>query len=535
MLSGLLILVAAIIFISVLLNNASFKYGVPVLLSFMLLGMLFGNVGFIPIQTDNYRLVERLCSAALIFIMFYGGFGTNWKSAKSVFKEAGLLASAGVVLTAFLTGLFCHFLLKWTWLEALLMGSVVASTDAATVFSILRGRKLGLRNNSAPLLEVESGSNDPMSYLLTVVLVSLLKGSGSAGQVVWIFSAQILFGALGGFLVAVFAIWVIHKIGFSTSGFSSLFMVGIALLSYALPDLVGGNGYLSAYIAGIMLGNARFREKKELVHFFDGVTSLMQVLIFFTLGLLARPAELGGELLPALAIFAFMLLVSRPLAVGIILTPFRKYSFAQQILVAFSGLRGAASIVFAIVAAVGAAGMLHHNLFNIVFCIVLLSISIQGWLLPKVADRLGQTDSGTDVMKTFSDFADEADLQFFGVKIDASNAWAGKHVAQLSIPKTILICLVRREDGSRLVPDGKTEIRIGDHVIFCTTAYSGESDIRIVEKDIEAGHSWVGRKVSELHFDKGEQLLLIRRGVKNVIPYGGTTIREGDNLIINKG
>lgn len=533
--SGILILVAVILFICVLLNNASNRIGVPMLLAFMLLGMLFGNVGVITVEPDSLSTVERLCSAALIFIMFYGGFGTRLKPAKCIIKEAALLASLGVLLTAVFTGLFCHFVFKWGWLESFLMGSVVSSTDAATVFSILRGKKLGLKNNSAPLLEMESGSNDPMSYLLTLVFVSLLKGGMGAGQVIWLFASQVLFGAIFGFVIAVLAIWVIRKVSFATSGFSSLFMLGVALLSYALPDVLGGNGYLSAYIAGIMLGNAKFREKKELVHFFDGITSLMQVLIFFTLGLLARPAALGNELLPALAIFGFILFISRPVSIGLILMPFRKYPLAQQALVAFSGLRGASSIVFAIVASVGAAGLIDHDLVNIVLCIVLLSISLQGWLLPHVADRLKQTDNGTDVMKTFSDFADEADLQFSDIHIGDSNPWAGKSVAQLQLPKSMLICLLRRADGTKLVPNGKTLLLKGDRVILCSNAYRGDGDIRVVEKAIERGNSFIGKKISDLYFEKGEQLLLIRRNGKNVIPSGGSIIKEGDLLFINKG
>ena len=178
-----------------------------------------------------------------------------------------------------------------------------------------------------------------MSYLLTVVFLALIKGGIGAGQVVWIFVAQVIFGVIGGLLIGKFAIWVVRKIGFATSGFSSLFFLGVVLISYGLPDIVGGNGYLSAYICGMMLGNAKFREKKEMVHFFDGITSLMQVLIFFTIGLLAKPASLVNEFVPALAIFAFMLFVSRPVTIALILTPFRKYPLAQQILLAFSGLK----------------------------------------------------------------------------------------------------------------------------------------------------------------------------------------------------
>jgi len=533
-LSVVLIFVSAVIFVSVFLNNASTRIGVPFLLAFLLLGMLFGSTGLVSVGREQYGIVEKVCSAALIFIMFYGGFGTSLKAAKCVMTESILLSSLGVLLTALFTGLFCYFCLRWELLESFLMGSVVASTDAATVFSILRGRRLGLKNNSAPMLEVESGSNDPMSYLLTVVCISLIGGDASAGRVIWIFFAQILFGIGFGVLVALLATWVFRHVGFSTSGFSSLFMLGVALVSYALPDILGGNGYLSAYIAGIALGNTRFREKKELVHFFDGITSLMQVIIFFVLGLLARPSGLVSEFFHAIAIFFFMLLVARPLAVVGLLSPFRKFGWGQQALVSFAGLRGASSIVFAVVAVAGTSG-LDHDIFSVVFCIVLLSISLQGGLLPAFAKRFGQIDEKSDVMKTFSDFGDENDMQFTEVKIDASNPWCGRSVASLGLPRSILMCLVVKKDGRKIVPNGRTVLEVDDTVIFCTMAYVGENSVRLIELEVRSDDRRLGKKVSELPFEKGEQLIMIRRDGHSLIPYGGTVVRSGDVLVINKG
>ena len=196
--NSLLILVAVIIVSCVLLNNASFRIGMPVLLAFIMLGMVFGNNGLVPVpmDSDGRAFVGDICTVALIFIMFYGGFGTSWKSARPVVTEAALLSSVGVILTAGITGVFCHFALRWTWLESLLMGAVVSSTDAASVFSILRSRKLGLKNHTAPLLELESGSNDPCSYMLTIIVLSLIGGDVSVGHTLWLFFSQLVFGAL---------------------------------------------------------------------------------------------------------------------------------------------------------------------------------------------------------------------------------------------------------------------------------------------------------------------------------------------------
>ena len=527
-----LVLVAVVIFTCVLLNAASNRIGMPVLLAFILLGILFSNNGLIPIKMDNYNFVEQLCSAALIFIMFYGGFGTRWSSAKPVAVEAMLLATVGVILTAVITAFLCHFILGWDMLESLLMGSVVSSTDAASVFSILRTKKLGLRSGIAPLLEVESGSNDPCAYMMTIIALSLLGGKISMGGVALTLVAQLGIGTVMGLLIAQGAIYLMNHLDLSTSGFDSMLMIAIAILSYALPSLCGGNGYLSTYIVGLVLGNNGFN-KKEMVNFFDGFTSLMQVLIFFMLGLLARVDLLAKALLPALVIFLILFLVSRPAAVAAILTPFKKYKFREQALVSFSGLRGASSIVFAIVAVVGEKS-LDNDLFNVVFCIVLVSIAFQGALLPFVAKKLDMIDPETDVMKTFSDFSDEVDLQFAEIRISEDSAWNGKMVRNLDIPREMLLCMVITPDGHRLVPNGNTVFNEGDVVIVCSKAYQGEANLKVQRYVVPA--SKLGKKaltVRDFPVQKSQVMLLVRGG-ERIIPHGSTEVLAGDILYINK-
>lgn len=529
----ILFLIAVIIFACVLLNNVSSKIGMPMLLAFILLGVLFGSSDWIPINIENHAIVEKAATAALIFIMFYGGFGTSWRSARRVMVEAGLLATLGVVLTAGITGVICHYLLKWEWMESLLMGSVLASTDAASVFSILRSRKLGLKNDTAPLVEVESGSNDPMSYMLTAVMLSMMTGHATAGSVAWMLFAQIVFGASIGLIIAQLAVIGMKRIRFATPGFDSLYIVAVAVASYAIPSLVGGNGYLSAYIVGMVLGNADFKDKKELVHFFDGFTGLMQVMIFFMLGLLARPAVLGDVIVPALVIFAGMLLVSRPLAVGLILTPFRKYGFRQQALVSFVGLRGASSIVFAIMATAAATGT-QHDLFDIVFCIVLISIALQGSLIPLAARKLNMIDDGNDVMRTFNDFSEETDMLFSDIHITDDSPWKDKLVRDLGIPKNMLLCLVVRKGGERVVPNGDTYILEGDTVVMSTMSYHGGSNLNIVERRLAPDDPMVGKKVREHPRRRKVQLMLVRRGKETFIPHGDTVLKADDVLYINQ-
>ena len=525
----LLLSTAVIIFVCVLLNNASYKIGMPVLLAFILFGMLAGSSRLFGLESEDFSRAEQLCTVALIFIMFYGGFGTNWKSAKSVALESGLLSTVGVALTAGITGVFCRFVLEWGWVESMLMGSVVASTDAASVFSILRSRKLGLKNNIAPMLEVESGSNDPCSYMLTIIFLSVLNNEISGWKVVWTLFSQLAFGAGCGFLIAKAAVYSIRRMSFATSGFDSLFVLAVAIFSYALPTSIGGNGYLSAYIVGIVLGNTEFAGKRQMVGFFDGITGLMQVLIFFDLGLLVRPEMMPKVILPALAIFLVMLLVSRPVSVAAILAPF-KYRFKQRLLVSFVGLRGAASIVFAIMVTEGAA-YLQNDILNIVFCIVLLSIALQGSLIPFVARKLDMIDDSVDVMKTFSDFSDETDLHFSEVPVTAGSSWKDRKLKDLNIPKSVLICTVIKKGGARIIPNGDTVLSEGDKAILCSKAFKSDSTLNIIQHTI--GSEGDGITLKEHPFARN-QIILIKRGDTSIIPNGGTVLRAGDILFINK-
>ncbi len=527
MTSVFLILIVVVIFTCIWLNNLSARIGLPTLLAFMLLGIIFGNVGAIPMHLDDKLFAEQVCTVALIFIMFYGGFGTRWEAVKPVVRESVLLASAGVIVTATLTGVFCHYVLGWTWAEGLLLGSVVSSTDAASVFSILRSKRLGLRNNTAPMLEMESGSNDPCAYMLTAVMISIVNGTSSAGSTAWMVFAQIAFGAGLGFLIAKGASWALQRMHFSTSGFDTLFLFAVAIAAYAIPDVMGGNGYLSCYIVGVILGNDDFKGKKAMVGFFDGLTGLMQVLIFFLLGLLARPSQLHRAVLPALAISVFLLLVARPAAVFSILSPFRKYSFSQQSLISFVGLRGAASIVFAIMAIAGTRA-LETDLFNIVFCIVLISISLQGSLIPWVAKKLDMIDSNSNVLKTFNDYSEESELQFGEIYIGEESAWNGKAIKDLCLPGRMLLVMVLR-DGEQLRPKGDTVIRSGDKVVTLSHSYLGR-EASLYEKVVKPSSKRVGRKISD-YPGKG-LLVMVIRNQKSIIPTGDTVLEAGDRLVI---
>lgn len=526
-----ILLVAAVILLCLSLNKMSNKLGIPMLLAYILLGMMFGTDGILKIPFDNFTIAEQICTVSLIFIMFYGGFGTNWKQAKPVAGKAVLLSTVGVILTAVTTGAFCHFILKMAFWESMLIGSVISSTDAASVFSILRSRRLNLKNNTASMLEVESGSNDPCSYMLTIIILTIMSGELSGSSLVVMIFSQIIFGILVGVVVALAAAFILKKVNFATDGFDTIFVFSMALVSYAGASMINGNGYLAAYIAGIILGNTPLHHKKSLVHFFDGITGLMQMLIFFLLGLLAYPSQLPKILPIALAIAVFLTFVARPVSVFAILMPFR-CPVKQQLLVSWAGLRGAASIVFAIMATVSPA-YTKNDLFHIVIFIVLFSISIQGTLLGLVAKKLDMIDENGNVMKTFSDYSDEMPVEFVKISIKAGHPWENRKIKDLtSLPDLLLVLILRGEE--RIIPNGNTVVLAGDKIVLSALFPEENLGICLTEIPIEKDSKWIGKPLSRIKLGEEKLVLVLKRNEKVVIPNGNTVIRENDVLVISQ-
>ena len=533
--NGTLAIIALIIFFCVFLNRVSDKVGVPVLLGFLLLGIIMSALKSAPYSNFTLQATEKICTIALIFIMFYGGFGTRLESARSILAPAGILATAGVAVTALLVGTFCHFALGWKWAEGLLMGSVISSTDAASVFSILRTRKLGLKNNSAPMVEVESGSNDPMSYMLTVVMLSVLDGTATGGQVAVLIIKQLLLGAAAGLAISYLLIRLFDtKFKLGTTGFDSVLILGVAILSYSIPSLIGGNGYLSAYIVGILIGNkseSSAADRKSLVSFFDGITSMMQILIFYMLGTLANVHHMHKSVLPAIAIFFFLTLVARPAAISSVLCFWgRRFPLRQHALISFIGLRGAASIVFAMMV-LNSGATLDNDIFSIVFCIVIISILLQGSLIPVVAKKLGMIDSMENVMKTFNDFSEEADMTFGSIEITSDSPWNGRKIRDVGLPKNLIMVLILRGDA-RIVPKGETAFETGDIAVFCTKNYSGVTADSIYQKRVRKGSRRAGTAIKDYPYKENRVIILINRGEERIIPDGNTIIMENDLLTI---
>ena len=535
-----LLLVAVIIIVCVVFRRVSGKLGFPMLLAFMLLGMVFGSDGLFKIEFSDYKTAEQVGSFALIFIIFYGGFGTKWSEARPVAAKAVLLSTLGVLLTSAVTGLFCVFVLGFDVIDGFLIGSMIGSTDAASVFSILRSKRLSLKHNTASLLELESGSNDPASYMLTVIMLAL-KGSGvSAGEVVYMVFAQIVYAVAIAAALSFATLWLLRKSKISSAGFDSVFILGVAMLSYALPAIIGGNGYLSAYIVGIVLGNSKsISNKKALVNFFDGITGLMQICLFFLLGLLSFPSIIPQVFLQALLVFLCLTLISRPAAVFAIMTPFRS-SVRQQLLVSWTGLRGAASIVFAVMAisrltSDGMDASAGQQLFHIVFVVVLLSILFQGSLIPLVSRKLDMIDKEGNVMKTFTDYADEVPVQFIRCNITKGHPWQNRTLSDLKrdLPPDILLVLIIRGEN-KIVPRGQTMLEEGDVAVVSARSMGGVEGINLTEKNIEKNDEWVNKSIADINKDdKNRLFILIKRGEKVVIPKGGTIVMAGDVLVIS--
>ena len=525
-----LLLITLIIFSCIFFNKISFRFGIPTLFVFILLGMAFGTDGFARISFDNFALSETVCSVALIFIMFYGGFGTNWKMARPVARQSILLSTAGVFLTALFLGLFLFLLIRREPWLCFLTGSTLASTDAASVFSVLRSRKLDLKENTASILELESGSNDPIAYMLTLVCLSFLTGEADVGSILRLLTAQLVFGIGIGALCGFLSYRILKSVSFEVDGFDVIFIAGIALFSYALSAALGGNGYLSTYLTGIILGNVKMSGKKNIVHFFDGLTGLMQIAVFFLLGLLATPSLLPGVLISAVSVFLFLTLIARPLAVKLLLLPFRA-SKGQSRLISFAGLRGASSIVFAIMAVQTLKS--DTRFFHIIFFVVLLSLLLQGSLLPFAAQRFDMIDLSNDVMKTFTDYSEELPVQFIQLTLAEDNEWVGKRIFELSLPLQFLFLLIVRGE-QKLVPKGSTLLEAGDSLILCAPAIQTRNAMQLSEIEIDKSSEYLHCHIRDIKLPRGEIIFLIQRGNQSIIPNGQTEILAGDVLMLTR-
>ena len=528
--ASIILFSAIVIFLCIVTNKFSSKIGLPVLVFFMFLGMLFGCDGILKISFDDYDLTSKLCSIGLIFIIFYGGFCTKKPENKKVTFQACLLSSFGTIFTAGFCAIFCFYILNMSFAESFLIGAIISSTDAASVFSILRSKQLNLKYNTAPILEMESGSNDPFAYMLTMLGLILLKG-GSVLSIAPMLFKQLFFGISFGILIAIFAVYVFRKTRLLIEGTDSLFIVATALAAFSIPELIGGNGYLSVYIAGIIIGNSKIKNKIRMIHFFDGITALCQVLIFFLIGFLSFPHKIPEIIIPALLITMFLSFIARPLALSIIMLPF-KAKFNQLYFMSWAGLRGAASIVFALLV-VAQSDSLKYDLFHIVFVVSFLSVAIQGSILPLVAKKHDLIDKFADVRKTFNDYQQEASIALNKFTVSPSHLWCNTKVKDINLEEGALILYIKR-DGKRIFPKADTVIESGDEVTVGTTVQELDNEVVLLETNIDSNHEWLNKTLKEINPTNNFLIVLIKRKNDSFVPNGDTVIRLGDTIIFNE-
>jgi len=466
-LENILLIGSFLLILSVFFSKSS-KYGVPTVVLFLIVGMLAGTDGIGNIDFFDIHLSKFIGTLALILILFSGGLDTRYSDIRPVVRQGMLLSTLGVVITAATTGIFISYFTHISLIEGLLFGSIVSSTDAAAVFSILRAKNTGLKGRIRPLLEFESGSNDPMAYFLTIFFIFILKSeSVSAGKLFVMFLEQFLLGIPFGIAMGFLITRIINRIHLSFEGLYSVMLIAFAIFTFAFSDFIGGNGYLSVYIAATILGNKDFVHKRSLTKHFDGQAWLMQIIMFLTLGLLVFPKQLIPIIPLGLIISFFIILIARPLAVFISLA-FSGFNFRSKLFVSWVGLRGAVPVILSIYVLDAEIdnGMF---IFNVVFFISLISVLIQGSTISWVAKMLGLSVPVTIRKKSAieEEFVSTVKPVRAEIELLPGSAMENKTLLGISLPKSVLISMVTRGDVL-FVPDGATIFHAGDHLTVMT-------------------------------------------------------------------
>jgi len=466
-------LIDTLIFVSgilLLLGIASSKFsarlGVPVLVLFLVLGMLAGSEGIGGIAFENYALAHGIGSLALAVILFDGGLSTPMTAVRMAWKPSLLLATFGVLITALLTGCAAAWMLEFSLLEGLLLGSIVGSTDAAAVFAILRSGGVNLPKRLSSTLEIESGSNDPMAIFMTVGLIEILTGRMEMGPaLLLLFLTQMAVGSLVGLGVGYVAVSVVNRINLDAAGLYPVLVTAFGLLAFGLAATLGGSGFLAIYLAGIVVGNSRIVFKRGIFLFHDAGAWLAQITMFVVLGLLCFPSRLVGVTGQGMLVAAVLIFIARPIAVALSLFPFR-FNWRELLFLGWVGLKGAVPITLAtfpfMLGVEGAA-----KIFDVVFFVVVVSAVVQGWSLPYMARRLSleaPADPPSPVTLEISSLRHvEGDIVDFTVGPDSRAA--GRLVKELALPEGAVIALIAREQQI-IPPQGNSRIEAGDHVIL---------------------------------------------------------------------
>lgn len=468
---NILLVWAMLLFVAVVAGKVAYRFGAPALLLFLGVGMIFG-LKFISFE--SFEMTQFIGMLALCIILFSGGMDTKFSEIKPILGPGVMLATVGVAMTALLCGVFIFFFSKWVGLAlslpvALLLASTMASTDSASVFSILRSKKQGLKQNLRPLLELESGSNDPMAYMLTVLMVSVVMSSGdgdvSWGESVAKFVVQMLVGCALGYGIGRLAVFTINRINIkSNTSLYSVLLLAFVFFSFSFTALVWGNGYLAVYITGLVVGNHKIAHRGNLITFFDGFTWLAQIVMFLVIGLLVNVHELlqPEVLMLGGAVGAFMILVARPLSVFVSLLPFRRFSTKARFYISWVGLRGAVPIIFAMYPIVEGVGD-GQLIFNVVFMGTLISLLVQGTTVSSMANWLGLAYEEKEPLFKVG-IPDSIKSNFSEIEVTDSMLSGGNTLRDIDIPDKTLVVMISR-NGNYFVPRGSTELEVSDRLL----------------------------------------------------------------------
>ncbi|EEF12896.1 potassium/proton antiporter [Campylobacter rectus RM3267] len=464
MLETFLLFFSILLIACIVSSKVSDRFGIPSLVVFLAVGMLAGSDGLLGLSFDNRQIAQDVGTIALIFILYAGGLDTNLKSIRPVMINGIILATLGVVLTAGAIAVLVKYLLGLDWLEALLFGSIISSTDAAAVFAILGAKEISLRNNIRPLLELESGSNDPMAIFLTLTMIQIISVATvpSVPDVALTLVKQFLLGGLMGYMFGVALPGLFNRLRLEYWGLYPVFSMAWVLLLYVLAGKIGGNGFLAVYIAGMFINKKEFAHKKNLIGFHDGIAWTMQIVIFLTLGLLVNPSQLPAVALAGVAIAFWIMFVARPMGVFLSLL-FSRYSVKEKMFISWVGLRGVVPIVLATYP-FGANLPRSELIFNTIFFVVFISIIIQGMTLEKAAQKCGVKE------EVAAEEVEMSNLPIFyhtlrQYTIRFGSEIIGKNLAELELPSDFLVLLVKRK-GEYVKPTGSSVFEEGDLLLI---------------------------------------------------------------------
>ncbi|MBO7419077.1 MAG: potassium/proton antiporter [Bacteroidaceae bacterium] len=459
---------AVLIFASIVISKWGYRFGIPTLLLFLFTGMIFGSDG-LGLEFNSHEDAQLIGMLSLSIILFSGGMDTKFQDIRPVVGQGLVLSTLGVMLTTGITGLLIYYLSEWTRLDigltlpmSMLLAATVSSTDSASVFNLLRSQGIGLKHNLRPILELESGSNDPMAYVLTISLVQMIVAAGefSGLELATKIVGQLAVGGLLGYLSGLSLVWIVNHINLPNASLYPVLVLSSILIIFTFTDMLEGNGYLAVYVAGLVVGNNKLSYRRETNTFFQGITWLLQIVMFLTLGLLADPSDMLDVLLVAVAIGLFMMFVARPLAVFLCLQPF-KIPAKAKLFLSWVGLRGAVPIIFAtypVIAGIEDA----HFLFNVVFVITLLSLSLQGTTISSCARWLGLATPAPKEGNEFGvELPDELGSRLSEMVLGDADLANGNHLSDMHFPEGTLVMMIKR-GNSIIVPNGRLELQKGD-------------------------------------------------------------------------